>query len=420
MMASNSNHPAHYPALRRVNNNGKNAGFPQSPACGAASVADDRGMQNIDEAMTMMTMTGPNAVPGEVVPVATKENVRPNSGGTKKKWRRKANKNQRRVVGAANAEGPLTAFGPANDDNQVKNTAAKTKVKQDAEKIQLKTKKAVVVEISPQEKMPARPILPSMDDVVVDSFDSNSPSSNGSSNSGNGRNKKTLRPKKSKNSRRKPKAKKGDHSVVESHHNNNNIDEFSTNAGGASVLALLGQYPYMHPMMPAEGSYNYNDGGSPSSPPSSSGMNGDNSYHPQYYDPTSSAAAPQYCASSTPSYTYQQVMQYPTYASSMPQMNQQQGGATTDIMMPATAGYYVPIVMTQHNGAVYYNQQAADYPAYYQAPGYAPYGTTTMEPQYQEQEGMTAPAEAPGTPLNIDAPAFNPQYEEHYEEQYEE
>ena len=40
------------------------------------------------------------------------------------------------------------------------------------------------------------------------------------------------------------------------------------------------------------------------------------------------------------------------------------------------ANYYVPVMMTHHNGAVYYNQHTGltKYPAYHA--GYAPYGTT--------------------------------------------
>jgi len=346
--------------------------------------------------MAMMTMTEGNETPTNVAAVsATKENVRPNSG--RKKWRKKLDQKHRRA--AAGDEGTTAAAGAIegnHDGNQPKNSVEK-KIK-NGKKLNLKNKKAVVVEISSQKTPGRSPILPSMDYNAAEASapsSSSSPYSNEASPSG--RVKKT-RPNKNKKypSRHRPKAKKGEA-------NHMNTDDFSTNAGGASVLALLGQYPYLGPSV--EGSHYPYAGPSvegshyPYAGPSVDGhsspgpqvmMSGDN-YHAQY-DPSSLPSTGISSGGAIPSTYAGHAYHGMQYSYPAPDMHP---GAT--VMM--AANYYVP-VMTHYNGAVYYNQQtgAAEYPAYYA--GYAPYGTT--EPSAHHHESTS------GKTLNIDAPAFNP------------
>lgn len=389
---------------------GNAASVPQSPACGAPSsarsgndAACDVGVESLRGAMERASVKeGVAATPSDAADddSSAKENVRPNSG--RRKWRgKKLDQKQRRAAAEA-AAGAIEDGGRGG--GQPKNSAdKKTKDK----KPHPKNRKAVVVEISSQEAPPAAPahspiLPPRMDDAGADGASSPS-TGNGDSPPGsrNGRFKKSRHPKNRKHPHRhKLKARKGEPTNDVVYYANN---EFATNAGGASVLALLGQYPHGAAGPPTAEAACYDgshaiaggDGGGcyyahlpppgVGVPPPGGGAVPTAAYHPGQHDPHACHYPP---GASHP----------PCAAPDAQQHHQHHHGA-------AVVGYYVPVMM--HDGVVYYDQLAgppAEHPAYYHPASFAPYyGTAAAEPP--APHGHRAAA---GRALNIDAPAFNP------------
>ena len=328
----------------------------------------------------------------------------------------------------------------------------------------LKNKKAVVVEISPQDKIPvpatviARTILPSMDyDVVADA--AGSPLSTnaiattaGGGDDGEGKN----RTKSSRGSNKKSKKnrnKQNHHHLSSNESLSNTMNtgvpavaaattgagEFATNAAdGASALALLGQYSYASPTSHEGSSYDgyhhhqhhYNAHVSGSEMMMTTGGEG-GYYHPPHHDHHA-----QYPSSSGSSYNndQQQLPYYGTYycpydATSTAQIVNPGSPASTTTIPAATVmpiGYCIPVMM---NGAVYYQQYGAatENAQYYyhnhHHPGYSPQEMSTMDQHassyyyYHHHNNNYHPNQPnectdPNTmmmALNIHAPSYNPE-----------
>ena len=370
-------------------------GCPPSPD----EVHDDGGVQKIKDAMTMLTMTGSGGgIPIELsIPSAAKENVRPNSSGKAKKWRnKKANHDHPRSEADGHDVGSST--------EATTTTTASTAVESatiNGKTPQMKNTKPVVVDISssnqPQMKKPAaRLILPSMDfQVAVDAGSGAAigipPTSDNEALRSNGcdvddceqekkaRTKKNSR--KKRNNKKPQAAKKGDAS-------GGGMD-FSTNAGGASVLSLLGHYP--HVMTSAFDVY---DGCTPHPSNQMAMAGGGDGYQHVQYDPSnypSGGTTLPTAYADHHAYTYG--MHYP-YAAT-PANGMYPGAA---IMMPGE--YYAPAMM---NGqTTYYNQPNAgtnENAPYYPHACHSPYMCETSD----------ATSSARGkSPLNINAHEFLP------------
>jgi len=440
--SASNHHQAAFSTAQHVGNDINNvAPVPQSP-CGAPSseirkneAENDDGVANIHNAMAMMTMAEDNEVPTNVAASAApaaKENVRPNSG--RRKWRKKLDQKNRRAAAAVAAAGDEEMTTTLNTamagsaikenhyiGNQIKTLVEKKAKNNNGKKLHLKNKKAVVVEISSQKTLlpvaaVRTPILPPRIDYNAAEVSADISSSLTSSNdelpsgSNSGRVKKSRSHKNKKHpSRRRSKSKKGDMNYNSVHATSN---EFSTNAGGASVLALLGQYPYaVDP--PAE--ISYDGSSSPNSQVMMMSGGGDTSNYYVQYDPSTLPSPGNSSGGGSGSviipsmYSGQHaypngMQQYPTYTA--PDTQQQPSSAT--VMM--AAGYYVPVMMTNHNNeVVYYNQHtgATEYPVYYST--YAPYGTALEQPSAAATaRHQQHPVGTSSKTLNIDAPAFNP------------
>ncbi len=346
-------------------------------------IQNDCGVQMIKDAMTMMTMTGGGGgMPAELSnPSAAKENVRPNFSGKSKKWRNKK----------ANQDHPRPE-ADGDDIGSSATTTASTTVESTTmcgKAPLLKNRKPVVVEISsshqPQKKTPAaRPILPSMD-FRVDAAIGIPPTSNNEamrSNSCDGDNceqEKKARPKKNNKKKwnnKKPQAtKKGDLS-------GGGMD-FSTNAGGASVLALLGQYPYVMPS-----AFDIYDGCTPHSSNEMAMAGGSDGYQHVQYDPSNYSGDGGILP---PAYPYD--MHYPYAAAAAHGMY-----PCPTIMMPGV--YYAPTMMNDQT--VYYNQPNAgtnENLPYYHHSCRSPYICETSDPS-SSARGKS--------PLNINAHEFLP------------
>ena len=354
-------------------------------------------VQNINAALQKMTFSD------------DKENVRPSSG---KKWRQKLDQNRRRTSAGGDTEGRVgnvlaeVGVGASNinisscKDNitiskgqQQTITAEKwkggNKKKNGKKKPQLKSSTASVVEdnIPLQHHGKGRvsmqniPILPSSDSPASSKWSSTSPSSSKKSGGSAGR---------SKKNQKKSKAKKND---------------VGTNAGGRSVLALLGQYPAMQ-ITSAEGY----DGSSP--PPTSVQMMPSLTHgvYQAQYDPfnhPTDNAIPTY-AIHQPAYG---VQPYPIYTMTTSDVHH-----SGTVMMPAHNGYYVPI--TTHGGTLYYNchpstdmhqidtTTCAD-ASYYHA-HYDPYDGTLHQAVAPYSAAHYHESSTSKKSLNVNAPVFNP------------
>ena len=399
MTTTNDRNQAAFSSIHHVDNAQNmeyaHRGGPSSPD----AAQDDRGIQKIDSAMTKLTMTGTGCgvVPAELSIPSAKENVRPNSSGKKKHWRKKASQDLQRHEAVGDDVGSTTTTTrTVADGGGIRASTADEAMTKNGKALQLKNKKPVVVEISssqqPQKKTPAvRPILPSMDFEVAADAGGHPASINEDLTSiscgDGGEQEKKPRPKKNKKLwRKKPQAaKKGD--VL------GGSMDVSTNAGGASVLALLGQYPYVMPS-----AFDVYDGYTPHSCSQMTMTGAGESCQQAEYDPPnfSSIGAilpPAPHAGHHAFYPYAATAAHGIHHGPM-------------IMMPG--GYYVPAMMNDET--VYYNQPNAvtnENVPYYHHACYSPYVRETMDPSFSvhRYEGDDCRGKSP---LNIYAPEFDP------------
>ena len=375
----------------------RGGGRPSSPSDEAQGC--DRGIQKIDDAMTMLTMTtgsgGSGGVPTELrIPSSStaKENVRPNSSGKKKHWRKKANHDHQRREADGDDVGPTTTTTRMTaDGGGVRNTAVdKATTTKTVKALQPKIKMPVVVEISsshqPEKKTPAaRRILPSMD------FQAAAAPASIDEGDGGEQEKKSLKKIKRKQWRKKlHAARRGDAS-------GGGMD-FSTNAGGASVLALLGQYPYVMPSV-----FDVYDGCTPNSCNQMTMVGGGEGYQHDHYDLSNVSSGGLPPMPYTGHHAYDE---HYSYAATVAHVIHP--GAA--IMMPG--GYYVPAMMNDQT--VYYNQPNAATNAatnenaqYYHHPCYSPYACEAADPSSstRRREGDDGRGKSP---LNINAHEFMP------------
>ena len=225
--------------------------------------------------------------------------------------------------------------------------------------------KTVVADISSQQEKKADhlPILPAEDRNYVGRSAS---SSNGGDEGG-------IESKKKKRTRnRKKKGKKG----------TNSTSSFTTNAKGASVLEMLGDYAAA--ATATEGASYSNDG---------------SSTYPTSVMPASCIENNQAALQLDTSYAVQQQQQIAAYDAQQqyPIYTAAQG---TNVLMPA--GYYVPIQPQIDTGTVYYNQQ----PNVPQPVSWS----SESEVSYYMYNGTTYATDqkVPPQTLNANAPVFNP------------
>ena len=436
MMTNDRNQPAfspfhHVDDAQNVEYAHRGGGRPSSPSDEAQD--RDRGIQKIDGAMTMLTMTtmttgrggSRGGVPTELripsSPAASKENVRPNSSsGKKKHWRKKSNQDQPREndVGPTTTTTTTTKTRMTADGGGVAAEEATTK---NVKALQLKIKKPVVVEISsshqPEKKTPAaaRRILPSMDFQVATaapaSIDEDLASNGCGDGGGEQEERAPMKKKKKKQWRnKKPQAaRRGDAS-------SGGGMNFSTNAGGASVLALLGQYPYVMPSV-----FDVYDGCTPYScnQMTMAAGGGEGYQHDHQYDPSNFSSG-----GTLPPMPYTGHRAYDDehhpYAAAVAHVIHP--GAA--IMLPG--GYYVPAAM-MNDQTVYYNQPNAatsESAPYYHHPCYSPYACgEAADPSSSSARRREGDDDFRGkSQLNINArefmptPAFDPNKENNSEE----
>jgi hypothetical protein len=372
----------------------------------------DRGIQKIDEAMTALTMTtwrggGSGGVPTELrIPSSNaKENVRPNSSGKKKHWRKKANQDHQRREADGDDVGPTTTTA---DGGGVGNSAVDEATTKSVKALQLKTKKPIVVEISsshqPQKKTPApRRILPSMDFRVAAAPWSIDEDLASNVCGDGGEKEKKARPKKNN----KKQWRKKSQAARKEDASGGGMD-FSTNAGGASVLALLGQYPYVMPS-----AFDVYDGCTPHSCNQMTMAGGGEGYQRDQYNPSNFSSVgilPPMLYTGHHAYD-----EHYAYAATVAHVIYS-GGA---IVMPG--GYYVPAIMNDQT--VYYNQPNAatsENAPYYHHPSYSPYPCEEAEPSSSARRHK-GDDDRGKSPLNINAhefmpmPAFDPSKENNSE-----
>ena len=430
MMTNNRNQPA-FPSVHHVDDAQnveyahRGGGRPSSPSSDEAQDRDDRGIQKIDEAMTMLTMTtgqgggrGGGGIPTELrIPsssTASKENVRPNSSsGKKKHWRKKSNlQDQTRENDVRPPPTTTTTRMTADGDGGgVRNSAADEVTTKNVKVLHLKIKKPVVVEISsshqPEKKTPAaaRRILPSMDFQVaaaapasIDEDLALSGRGYGDGGGGGEQEKKAPTTKKSKKkqwgrNKKMLAARRGDAS------SGGGVD-FSTNAGGASVLALLGQYPYVVPSM-----FDVYDGCAPHScnQMTMASGGGEGYHHDHQYDPSNFLNG----GGTLPPVPY--TGHHHAYD------DEHHPYPATVVMVPG--GYYVPAAM-MNDQTVYYNQPNAaaatneiSAPYYHHHPCYSPYacGEAEYPSSTSARRGREGDDAFRGkSPLNINANEFMP------------
>ena len=429
MMTNNRNQPA-FPSVHHVDDAQnveyahRGGGRPSSPSDEAQD--RDRGIQKIDEAMTMLTMTtgrggASGGIPTELrIPsssTASKENVRPNSSSGKKKyWHKKSNRDQPRE----NDVGPpptTTTRMTADGGGGVRNSAAADEVTtKNVKVLHLKIKKPVVVEISsshqPEKKTPAaaRRILPSMDfqvAVAAPASIDEDVALNGCDYGDGGGDQEKKAPTMKKNKRKQWRNKKmlaarrGDAS------SGGGVD-FSTNAGGASVLALLGQYPYVMPSM-----FDVYDGCTPHScnQMTMAAGGGEGYHHDHQYDPSNFSNG----GGALPP------MPYTGHHHAYDDEHHPYSATVAHVIHPGAAimtpgGYYVPATM-MNDQTVYYNQpnvaaaNEISAPYYHHHPCYSPYacGEAADPSSASARRRREGDDDFRGkSPLNINANEFMP------------
>lgn len=367
-----------------------------------ANANADRDVDNLDDAIAKLTMTAGNAVPtNDAASPSSKENVRPNSG-KKKSWKKKSHRHRDAAAALAATTSTTPEQQNSNNDNPNAGRAP-----------QLKNKKAVVVEISPQDSIPIihRPILPSMDfQVPVDASggggsppsstndDATAAAVGGSGSSSKSRNKPNRHRKQKKNQQLRNEqnvTNDGSWNGMNAGASTAGEIAFSTNPEGASVLALLGQYSYASPTS-NDGPYNgyhhnyQSDGES---------YHHTHQYNAQYQYGSSNytaAAATTTTTTSGSSYDGQHQLSYDT--SYCPY-------DATSSAMPV--GYCIPVTI---NGVVYYHQfyGSADNTSSYYYPDHSYYNYHTEYQSHPNNDG----ADPNKMALNIHAPAYNPNEED--------
>ena len=449
-----------------------------------ADAKEDIGMQTIGAAMTTMAVTG---VPTELCIPTLKETtpMRPSSSGSGKKKQRNKKKagpppaqeihilrhnvsddTHHPVIfhgGSGDAESTTTSTTWPMVDSSItggggktnvttvtetttnKNTETTTNKNSSGGQLQLKNKKPVVVEISstqlhklPRNKKPLQ-ILPGTNYRVVAGGAAGmanivSPTSidDGGGNNGDGqKKKKSTNRKKKKNPQNQQHTAKlnGDSSddvaaaAVGGGAGGGSYDFYNTNEGGASVLSLLGQYPYVMPSA-FEGSYDRSgehhfdqaqqlDTSSMIYPPTPSAYVGHHLEGGGGYD-----------------VHYPYIASTPVHHHDIHHLGPPPAG--TAVIVPG--GYYVPVIM--HDDTVYYSQPShpqcsatgENAVPYYQhhTTCYSPYTPYAGE-MMVDVSGRYNPCPGPPSsvhrtndsndeeigfriksPLNIDAPAFDP------------
>lgn len=378
-------------------------------------------VENIDDAIDKLTMTGGC----DSTSPSSKENVRPNSG-KKRSWKKKNHRpghNREAALSSALAATPATipfeSQLPSNNSNH------------NGRPILLKNKKAVVVEISPQDTIhivAPRPILPGMDyNVIADAegslpcsinenaiasavaVDADADAAAAATAAASGEYGRSMNQSKTSRSQRKSKKnqQRNKQRLTNESPTNSMItgeaaageDDFSTNAEGASVLALLGQYSYA--------SHTSNDGSYDGYYyPHFSGtqmtmIDGDvhQQHHMQYNASSYSAMG------STPLTSYDgHHFAYNTYC-------------PYDASSSAvTLGYCIPVTI---NGAVYYHQfGSAENAPYNYYPGYATYEMSTNQHPSSSHYYYTThrPQTNESDPDHMRAPEYNPTENSYHEE----
>lgn len=435
------------------------------PAMSPADAKEDIGVQAIGAAMTTMAVTG---VPTELcIPTLKETAMRPSSSGSgkKKQWHRKKASPPpaqeihilRHVVsddthhpvifhgGSGDAESTTTSttwpmvhssITGGGKTNATTVTETTTNKNSSGGHLQLKNKKSVVVEISstqlhkpPKKKPPYLHILPGSNYRVVAGGAAGmanivSPTSidDGGGNNGNGQSKKKSTSRKKKknpqNQQNQQQTAKlnGDSSddvaAADGGAGGGSYDFYYTNEGGASVLSLLGQYPYVMPSA-FDGSYDRSDE--------------QHFLHTQQLDTSSMIYPP------TPAayVGHHEVggggydVHYPYIATAPVHYDLHHQGPLAGTAVIVPGGYYVPVIM--HDDTVYYSQpshpqssatgeHASPY-YHHRATCYSPYAGEMMV----DVSGRYNPCPAPPSsvhrtndsnriksPLNIDAPAFDP------------
>ena len=419
--------------LAPINNNCGMAAYPQSPYDGSFDMRKGGEGVGEDDGCVLHNMST-LVISSSITIADNKENVPPTPPrSSNKKWRTKLDQNRRRCssggVLATESAAPTTG-----DDTMVEVTVinGNGKVKVSSIKKQLHKKhysdeskkayntiqkksndkapkngkekksplnKAVVVNIPSKNDDPTKhqkssrhaSILPSMDsNFVGHSSSTSSPTSTLSS---------------SKNSSSRGSGhRRGRRNNRKNYKKKTNASSYSTNAGGASVLKLLGQY---HATATPTSGFEANEGTYNDTFGSSGGCDDDEYQQPYVYDPT---------------LIYPSNSSIPTYAVYDQQQQQQQydttTATTTEVAMPISAGgyYYTIPVMVAHpiGGEIYYSQQTED-TAYHPTSGYYPATEAydgcnfSYEATQDEEEVVDEPSRYVGTAaLNVSAPVFYP------------
>lgn len=437
------------------------------PAMSPADAKEDIGVQAIGAAMTTMTVTG---VPTELcIPTLKETAMRPSSSGSEKKkqWHKKKASPPpaqeihilRHVVsddahhpvifhgGSGDAESTTTSttwpmvdssIAGGGKTNAIRGTETTTNKNSSVGHLQLKNKKPVVVEISstqlhkpPKKKPPSLHILPGSNYRVVAGGTTDmayivSPTSiddGGGGNNRNGQRKKKSSRKKKKNPQNQQNQQQtakltDDVAAADGGAGGGSYDFNNTNEGGVSVLSLLGQYPYVMPsafdnLYDRFGEHHFDH----AQQLDTSSM---------VYPPTPSAYVGHHHEGGGGGYD----VHYP-YIATVPvhrDLHHQGPPAGTAVIVPG--GYYAPVIM--HDDTVYYSQPShpqssatGEYavPYYHHhATCYSPYAGEMMV----DVSGGYNPCPAPPSsvhqtndsddeggnciksPLNIDAPAFDP------------
>jgi hypothetical protein len=402
-----------------------------------AADANGNSAVKIDDAIAKLAMTegGCKVVPTESdsTSPSSKENVRPNSG-RKKSWKKKSHRHNREAPSSSLSALASNTFASIPAESQIPNCDSDI-----VRPLLLKNKKAVVVEISPQDTISIlavpRQILPSMDyNVAVDVVSSPSSTNDdaiaaeAAGGSGNRNRSKT-----SRSNQRKSKKNQQRNKQYSMNEGPTNIviasvaapapppppavddGNFTTNTEGDNVLALLGQYSYASPTSNEGSCVGYHPHFSEVQTMMMTG--GDNNYE-QYQHHHHHHG--QYNSSN-----------YTATDANIPTTSYNGHLGAYDIHCPYDAtssavplGYCFPVSI---NGAVYYQQfgRAESMPYYYyynnNYSGYSHYEMSTHQqqpssPPYYSNNYYTdqhpQPNECTGDSgqmaLNIQAPAYNP------------
>ena len=389
----------------------------------------------IDDAIAKLAMTegGCKVVPTESnsTSPSSKENVRPNSG-RKKSWKKKSHRHNREAPSSSSSALASNTFASIPAESQISNCDSDI-----VRPLLLKNKKAVVVEISPQDTISIlavpRQILPSMDynvavDVVSSPSSTNDDAIAAEAAGGSGN---RSRSKTSRSNQRKSKKNQQRNKQYSMNEGPTNIviagvaapappppdvedGNFTTTTEGDNVLALLGQYSYASPTSNEGSCVGYHPHFSEVQTMMMTG--GDNNYQQYQHHHHHNG---QYNSSN-----------YTATDANIPTTSYNGHLGAYDIYCPYDAtssavplGYCFPVSI---NGAVYYQQfgPAESMPYYYyynNYSGYSHYEMSTHQqqpssPPYYSNNYYTdqhpQPNECTGDSgqmaLNIQAPSYNP------------